>query len=45
MGGLIVMVYTSYDVFLHKEMRYVGCNVTAPHLGVKYPKNLHLGHE
>jgi len=38
-------IYTSYDMLLQMQVHFVGRDVTAPHLGVKSPKKLHLGHE
>ena len=32
-GGQILTIYTSYDVFLRKEVHFGGRDVTAPHLG------------
>jgi len=40
------MIYTSYEVLLHKKVPFRGCDVTAAHLEGKITKkNLHLGHE
>jgi len=43
--GPILTIYTSYDLLLHKEVSFGGRDVTAFHLGVKSPQNLHLGRE
>ena len=45
MGRMILTTYTLYDVLLHKELLYRGCNVTAPPIGVESPKSFHLAHE
>jgi len=43
-GGPVLRIYASYDVLLHK-VTFSGRDVTAPHLGSKIPKNLHLRRE
>jgi len=38
-GGQILTIYTSYDVFLHKEVPFGGCNEAAPHSWGQTSKN------
>ena len=38
----ILMIYTSYDVFLHRQVLFGSCNEAAPHLAVKSSKK-HFG--
>ena len=42
-GGPILTIYTSYQMFLHKEVTFGGRNQAAPHLGVKSLNNLNFG--
>ena len=42
-GGPILTIYTSYDVFLRKEVPFGGLDETAPHLGGQIPKNPNFG--
>jgi len=45
MIGLILTIYASCDVFLHKEMPFWGCDKVAPHTGYNSPKPSFLGRE
>ena len=37
-GGPILTIYTSYDVFLRKEVPFGGLDEIAPHLGGQIPQ-------
>jgi len=37
-GGTIFTIYTSYDIFLRKEVTFESDGKAAVHLGVKFPK-------
>jgi len=41
--GRMILTYMLYDVLLHKELLYGGCNVTAPHIGGRIPQKLPFG--
>jgi len=43
MGGLILTTYTSYDVFLHKDVPFWSVVDNAVHLGVTFSQNTHFG--
>jgi len=38
MGEPILTIYMSYAVFLHKEVPFWGCDMTAVHLGIDIPQ-------
>ena len=42
-SGLILMIYTSYNVFLPNDVPFGGLVHTAPHFGGKIPKNPNFG--
>jgi len=42
-GGPILMIYTSCDVFLHKEVPFGGLDEIAPDLGGQIPKKPNFG--